>query len=51
VRALLVHSMSSGTARSPVNIDIQEEDVAICLSLHGELFVVVDAVKVMVDVI
>jgi hypothetical protein len=43
--------MSQRTVRLPVNVDIQEGDVAIHLSLHGEMNVVVDAVEVMVEVI
>jgi hypothetical protein len=41
-----VYCMCRGAIGLPVNIYIQDGDVAICLSLHGELYVGVDAVKV-----
>jgi hypothetical protein len=40
VSGLCVYSMSQGAIRPPINIYILEGDVAICLSLHGELYVV-----------
>jgi hypothetical protein len=37
--------MTQGVVRSPVNVCIQEGDMAICLNLHGEVYVGVDAVS------
>lgn len=51
VHALPIHSVISGTIWSPVNGDTQVGDVAICLNLHGEQYVVMDAIKVIAEVI
>jgi hypothetical protein len=46
-----LHTVSQEAIHSPVNVNIQEGDVTICLSLNGELCVCVDVVKVKEDII
>jgi hypothetical protein len=40
----LIYFLTEGAVRSPVNIYIQEDDVAMFLSLHGEMYVGLDTV-------
>jgi hypothetical protein len=50
VCSFTVHSMVQGAIGSPVNIDIQEEKVAVSFRLHGELNALVDTVQVVKEV-
>jgi hypothetical protein len=46
-----VHSMAQGTVGSPVNIYVEEGEVALSFSLHDELSALVDTVQVVQEVL
>jgi hypothetical protein len=50
VGGLAVHSVAQRTARSPINVCVQEGEVAVTFSLLGELNALVDAVEVVQEV-